>query len=136
MTPRLLADADVVVGGVSAAPYVGADIVAVSSVEIYTTPDAEERLVRDYGLEVADDQPNVLIRTAEETTLNALSHEADTSQGIRRLAVAAVVAADLADANDARTRRAAVQLLRTLLDDWIGCPFRTPVGGRVGRTHP
>lgn len=88
--------------GVSAAPALGADVVAPGIVEAYL-PEAEaERTVRRFELRETDEaRANVILRAASFWPFDG-----------QRMAPRAAVAADLAESIDERRRRAGLRLLR------------------------
>ncbi|SHG41937.1 helix-turn-helix domain-containing protein [Geodermatophilus nigrescens] len=95
-----------VASGLSAADAVGADIVAAgAAVEGYCTEGTLERLRRDLGLSDRG-EPNVVVR---------VPRFADLPLAGRQHMPVAVVAVDLAESSDVRTRRAGLDLLTAAL---------------------
>ena len=111
---RLLATAGVVAGGVTAAVDAGADLVLMSNAltEVYCDTGTFERLTRQYGL-AAVGTPNLLVRIPRHEV-----HAVLRAEGLPR----AVVAVDLIDASDVRTRRAGTDLLTSLVREHVGVP--------------
>jgi excisionase family DNA binding protein len=101
---RLVAEPSLVRTGVSAAPDVGADLVAADEVEGYVSVDDMARLREKFFLEESR-KPNVLLRVLQPPW----PFPPDT-----RVAPATAVALDLLDSTDERTRRAGRELLRSL----------------------
>ncbi|TYP90779.1 helix-turn-helix domain-containing protein [Blastococcus xanthinilyticus] len=105
---RLLDTDGVVPSGLTAAAAVGADIVArEAAVEVYSSQDTLDGLRGDLG--VSDrGEPNLVVRVPryDELTLTGRAHMP-----------AAVVAVDLAESPDVRTRRAGLDLLAAALGD-------------------
>lgn len=100
-----------VASGLSAADAVGADIVAAgAAVEGYCRAGTLERLRRDLGLSDRG-EPNVVVR---------VPRFADLPLADRRHMPAAVVAVDLAESSDVRTRRAGLDLLAAALGAFRG----------------
>lgn len=102
--PRLVDDRRLVLSGVSAAGHYGADIVAVDQVEAYVRSEDLEPMRREYALR--DPAPgataNVTLRVPRPTWPFSDRHP---------IAPQLVVAADLLDARDERSVRAARALL-------------------------
>lgn len=106
---RLTDDAACVAGGVSAASAVGADIVAIGFAEGYTDGPTQDRLVTQYAMVEADDDAdiNVNLRVLDDDLaflLNGRTHMPS-----------AVVACDLMESSEPRTRRAGALVLGDLL---------------------
>lgn len=102
---RLASDANFVRSGVSAAEEHRADISSRSVLDGYYSERDFNKLVYRYVLEpAAEAAANLIVRGIED----------DGALGGRRHMPLAVVAADLADSADDRSRRAGVQLLRRL----------------------
>lgn len=96
----------VVASGMTAANAVGADIVAVGAAdEIYCSAATLTRLRREFGLSNRG-ETNLIVRVPrfDELTLTGRAHMP-----------AAVVAVDLAESSDVRTRRAGLTLLEIAL---------------------
>lgn len=103
---RLLHADGVVASGMTAANAVGADIVAVGAAdEIYCSAVTLTRLRREFGLSNRG-ETNLIVRVPRFDAL--------TLTGRERMP-AAVVAADLTESSDVRTRRAGLTLLETAL---------------------
>lgn len=96
----------VIRGGVSAADDVGADIVSVGAAELYCAEQTRLLLVADYGL-TESREPNVIIRVPL-LEFSLLDHGHATMP-------AGVIAMDLLEADDVRTRRAGHQIVDQLL---------------------
>lgn len=104
---RVGEDARVVAGGVSAAPRVGADVVALDVRDGYVRGAEMASIVSEYGLELASvREANVRLRSIGDVWPFG-EHES--------VAPALVVALDLLEDSDARTRRAGQSLLRGAL---------------------
>lgn len=102
---RLLRDPRVVRSGVSAASDYGADISARGVVEFYCVGAYAEQLAHRYAL-----------RAVPEASANLILHRVKWQEPLSRRSVmpVGVVACDLADAADSRTRRAGRSLLQQL----------------------
>jgi excisionase family DNA binding protein len=102
---RLEDDERIVLGGVSAAGHHGADVIAVERLEGYVRADDLPRVMRAYGLRPPDhgEGSNVVLRVPA-----AAWPFADGERHAPRL----VVGADLREAGDERSVRAARELLR------------------------
>lgn len=110
----LLDDADVVRGGASAAPRVGADYVAPGRVELYVHPERMGKLEAGFGLVLDARGGNLLVRIPPASAWPFLvSAQQDTGDG--RDAPASVIAADLLDTKEDRALVAAAGILRPLL---------------------
>lgn len=96
----------VLAGGISAAEFVGADIVGLGAAEIYCTADRLAELTGEYGLSDRG-ETNLTVRVP------ALP-EADLLTG-RDAMPAAAVAVDLLESADIRTRRAGHDVAERLL---------------------
>jgi hypothetical protein len=109
---RVAADAACVPGGISAASAVGADIVAIGFAEAYATTPTLGRLVKQYAMEEAgsDTDLNVNLRVLDDDLTFLLTS--------RTRMPAAVVACDLMESPEPRTRRAGTQLLSDLLGEF------------------
>lgn len=97
---------DVIRGGVSAAPEVGADIVSVGAAELYCSEKTRDRLVDEFGLSVSGER-NIVVRIP--------LLEFSLLDGGRKVMPAGVVAMDLLSSDDIRTRRAGQQIANELL---------------------
>jgi excisionase family DNA binding protein len=102
--PRLGRDPRLVLSGVSAAGQHGVDLIALDQVEAYLRPEHLDSVRREYALRPpASDAPaNVILRVPRPTW--PFSDD-------ERVAPALVVAADLLDARDERSVRAARALI-------------------------
>lgn len=108
---RVLTEEGFVASGLSAADAVGADIVAVgAAAEGYCSAATLERLRRDLGLSDRG-EPNLVVRVPRFDDLPLTG---------RQHMPAAVVAVDLAESSDVRTRRAGLDLLTSALDAFRG----------------
>ena len=109
---RLAAETVLVAGGVSAASTVGADIVAIGFAELYADTTTHDRVVTEYALaDPSDDaDTNVNMRVLEDDLTFLLEGRGHMP--------AAVVAADLMESPESRTRRAGTQLLTDLLSQF------------------
>ena len=106
---RLADDAECVAGGVGAASAVGADIVAIGFAEVYTARSTRDRLVKQYALVEGgnDGDANVNLRVLDDDLTFLL--------GARTRMPSAVVACDLMESPEPRTRRAGTLVLSDLL---------------------
>jgi excisionase family DNA binding protein len=98
--PRLLAEPGVVRSGASAVSEVGADLIAADLAEAYVSGKRHEQLMRRYRLRPAD-RPNLILRVPRVMWPFAPD---------QTVAPTPVVAADLLDAGDDRSRRAGRKL--------------------------
>jgi hypothetical protein len=106
LVKRLANDPNFIRSGVSAADHYRADISSRSVLDGYYKERAFKNLVYRYALQpVPEGEANLVVRGIED----------DTALSRRQFMPVAVVAADLADSADARTRRAGMQLMRGLL---------------------
>lgn len=105
---EVLESAGVVASGLSAASTIGADIVGAGSAEIYCTDATMHGLVERFGLS-EHGESNLIIRIAHPPGDHLLEE--------RDVMPAAVVALDLMEATDTRTRRAGADLVARLLDE-------------------
>ena len=106
---RIAADEGCVAGGVSGASAAGADIVAIGFAEVYAAKATMDRLVRQYAMTQPgnDADINVNLRVLDDDLtflLNGITHMPS-----------AVVACDLMESPEPRTRRAGTLLLDDLL---------------------
>jgi hypothetical protein len=108
---QLVCDQRVCLGGVSAAPYVGLDVVAPGQVELYVAVDSLDSLVEDHFL-LSSSRPNVVLRAVP----GGWHLLAATSHGGVRVAPRLAVMVDLLEAHDARSNRAAGQLLHDIVN--------------------
>jgi hypothetical protein len=106
---RLAADAACVAGGVGAASAVGADIVALGFAEVYTARSTGDRIVKQYAMVEGgtDADINVNLRVLDDDLIFLLSG--------RTHMPSAVVACDLMESPEPRTRHAGTLLLSDLL---------------------
>ena len=104
---RLAADAACVASGVSAASAVGADIVAIGFAEIYTARSTHDRLVKQYATMEGGNDANVNLRVLDDDLIFLLNG--------RTHMPSAVVACDLMESPEPRTRRAGTLVLSDLL---------------------
>lgn len=103
---RLREDPRAAIGGVAAAMHYGVDLMgAADDVELYAEPDLFRELADAKRINLAPEAPNVLIRVPRLSPVLAFDAEH------AGYAPPAAVAADLADAGDERSVRAARQLL-------------------------
>ena len=100
----LAAEPDVVRSGVSAAANHGADIVASDFLEAYVPAARIAVLISQYGLDPDAERPNVVLRVVDEAVW-PFAPEMD-------MAPQSVVAVDLLEADDERSRRAGAELAR------------------------
>lgn len=109
----LIAETGVLVTGVAAARAHQADLGTGGHGEVYTSPDRASRLVDDFFL-VRSETGNITIRTsAEDWPLLAGQVHLD-----HLVAPRLVVAVDLLEADDSRSRAAGRKLLARALRDW------------------
>ncbi|SNS42626.1 DNA binding domain-containing protein, excisionase family [Geodermatophilus saharensis] len=108
---RVLAAEGVLASGITAADAVGADVVAAGArAELYCTAQTLGALRRELGLSDRG-EPNLLVRVPRFSDLPLIG---------RDRMPAAVVAVDLAESADVRTRRAGLDLLTTALAGFRG----------------
>lgn len=100
---RLVDDPGVVRGGVSAARDHDADLIAGEPIELYVRRSRLAELVDRYALDSDADRPNVLVRIVDD---DAWPFGDDAG-----VAPWPVVAVDLLDAGDDRSRRAGLELI-------------------------
>jgi hypothetical protein len=121
---RLRKDPRAAVGGVVAAMHYGLDLLGANDdVELYVEPELFRELVDEKRINLAPEVPNVLIRVPRLSPALAFD---DKHAGF---APPAAVAADLADAGDERSVRAARQLLAEL-EGRPRITFRAVAGAR------
>jgi len=101
---RLASEPDVVRSGVSAAANHGADILAADFFEAYVPETRIAAIIDQYGLDPDAERPNVVLRVVGEAVW-PFSPEVD-------VAPRSVVAVDLLEADDERSRRAGAELAR------------------------
>jgi excisionase family DNA binding protein len=108
----VITDDDVVLGGMSAAEQVGADIVTLGDHEdeLYCADATLRRLTKEYGLSSAG-QANLIVRVPKLADVELLR---------RPVMPVAVVAVDLLDSDDVRTRRAGAKLLEQAITVHVG----------------
>lgn len=100
-----LADENIVVrSGVSAAREYNADIVALEFLEAYVPASRIEELAKKYALESSPERPNILFRLVPDRVWPFPKNA--------KVASRVVVAVDLLDADNERTRRAGAELAR------------------------
>ena len=104
--PLLKDEPDIVPSGISAAAHYPLDIVVVDHFEGYIPASALPALVRRFALVENAARPDVTLRTVADHLWPFGPDE--------EVAPLAVVAVDLLEANDGRTRRAGAQLLQLL----------------------
>ncbi|MGH6655628.1 MAG: type IV toxin-antitoxin system AbiEi family antitoxin [Actinocrinis sp.] len=107
---------EVILGGVSAAPHVGADYLAPNRADLYVRPNMAELLAAEFGMTLDPRGGNVLIRIPPTEAWSFLE-SASSSDQLIRYAPPAVVAADLLDIHQDRARSAADRLLDRLAAD-------------------
>ncbi len=100
----LAAEPEVVRSGVSAASNHGADIVASDFLESYVPEARIAAIVNQYGLDPDAERPNIILRVVDEAVW-PFAPEMD-------MAPQSVVAVDLLEADDERSRRAGAELAR------------------------
>ena len=98
----LAVEPDVVSAGVSAAAEYGADIVASGFLEAYVPEERVAALVRQYGLDPDAERPNIILRVVGDSVWPFAPEIA--------VAPRPVVAVDLLEADDERSRRAGAEL--------------------------
>lgn len=98
----LAAESGLVRSGVSAAADCGADIVALDFLEAYVSEGRIAALIKQYGLDPDAERPNAVLRVVDEEAW-------PFAPGID-VAPRAVVAIDLLEADDERSRRAGAAL--------------------------
>ncbi|MDJ0497497.1 MAG: helix-turn-helix domain-containing protein [Acidimicrobiia bacterium] len=102
----LAAEPEVVRSGVSAAADHGADIVASDFLEAYVPAARIPAIINQYGLDPDAERPNILLRIVDEAAW-PFAPEMD-------MASRSVVAVDLLEADDERSRRAGAELAQHL----------------------
>ena len=100
---RVAEDDRVVRGGVSGAKEHRVDLVVRDAAEVYVRAGELADVVNSYALDEGADRPNVILRVVED--------EAWPFQEDVRVAPWPVVAVDLLDADDERSRRAGLELI-------------------------
>ena len=106
---RLAADAACVPSGVSAASVVGADIVAIGFAEVYTARSTHDRIVKQYAMVEGGNDSDINVN------LRVLDDDLTFLLGGRTHMPSAVVACDLMESPEPRTRRAGTVVLSDLL---------------------
>lgn len=104
---RLSQEPALVLSGISAAPHYKLDVFPRKELEAYVSSKQLKRLQREYRLE-SSDRPNVLLRSVED----AWPFRRDENP-----APAAVVAIDLLESADERSRRAGSQLWKRVIGE-------------------
>lgn len=99
---RIVDDVRSVRGGVSAAPDHGVDLIVSDEAEIYMRASDALNVADDYALDEGSDRPNVIMHVVDDDVW-------PFDEGVR-VAPWPVVAVDLLDANDERSRRAGLEL--------------------------
>lgn len=100
---RLGADPGVVRSGASALAEYDVDLIAREEAEIYVRASKLADVVDRYALDEESDRPNVIVRVVDDEVW-PFQHDA-------RVAPWSVVAVDLLDADDERSRRAGLELI-------------------------
>ena len=100
---RLGVERAVVRSGVSAAADSGVDLIAGDEAEFYVRASKLADLVGRYALDEESDRPNAVVRIVDD--------EVWPFDNDDRVAPWSVVAVDLLDANDERSRRAGLELI-------------------------
>ena len=100
---RISSEADVVRGGVSALNEHGVDLIVSDEAEIYVRASKVADLVDRYALDPHADRPNLVVRVVDDGVW--LFGEGE------KVASWSVVAVDLLDARDERSRRAGFELI-------------------------
>jgi hypothetical protein len=108
----LLSDSRIRLGGVSAAPRVGLDLVAAGQSEVYIAQGDLEAVTDEYML-LPSARSNVILHIVPGPWHLGMHEPADTGRPVPR----AIVVADLFEAGDARSRRAAQTLLTAVNAD-------------------
>ncbi|WP_204079150.1 excisionase family DNA-binding protein [Mycobacterium riyadhense] len=98
--PDLLASADVVASGVSAASHYGLGLGVGGAGDAYVSSQVRDRLVRDYAL-IPSDRGNLTLRVVDQGWHLATATAAENCRVAPRL----ITGVDLVDDADARTRR-------------------------------
>jgi excisionase family DNA binding protein len=101
---RLADEPSVVRSGVSAAVEHGADLLAPDFLEAYVPASAVEGMISRYALDGEAERPNIVLRIVEDSAWPFSPGE--------RIAPRAVVAVDLLESEDQRSRRAGLALAR------------------------
>lgn len=100
---RVAKDARVVRGGVSAAREHRVDVIIQDAAEVYVSASGMVDLIDSYALDENADRPNVILRVVDD--------EAWPFHEREQVASWPVVAVDLLDADDERSRRAGLELI-------------------------
>ena len=106
---RLAADAACIASGVSAASAVGADIVALGFAEVYTARSTRDRLVEQYAMVEGGNDADINVN------LHVMDDDLKFLLNGRTHMPSAVVACDLMESPEPRTRRAGTLVLSDLL---------------------
>lgn len=99
---RIARDPEIVRGGVSAAAEHGADVIASERFEGYLRASGLDALVSRFSLDGDAERPNVVLRVVDDAVW-PFSEE-------QRAAGRAIVAVDLLESDDARSRRSGIEL--------------------------
>lgn len=108
---RIVNKVGVVRGGVSAAPEHDVDLIAVNSADVYVRESLLSALVDRYELDAQADRPNIAVRVVSDD--DWLFDAED------EVAPWPVVAVDLLDASDGRSRRAGLDLIERHRSDLV-----------------
>ena len=100
---RVALDDRVVQGGVSAAHEHHADLIVQDSAEVYVRAGDAAAIVENYALDDNADRPNLILHVVDD--------EAWPFDGRQQVASWPVVAVDLLDSDDERSRRAGLELI-------------------------
>jgi excisionase family DNA binding protein len=109
----LLGRPDVVATGISAAADYGIGLGAGASADAYVTSDTRDRLIREHFL-IASGQGNLTLRVVDEGWHLVTMRPGEYRQITPRL----IVAVDLAEDTDLRTRNAGRELISDALQSW------------------
>lgn len=103
---RLRNESQLVLAGASAAPQVGADLLPGDEVDAYIRESNLQSVVKRYALSSRAENKNVVLRSVDDVCWPFAENE--------RVASPAIVAVDLLESRDERSRRAAAALIRSL----------------------
>ena len=101
---RLASEPNLILSGVSAAADHGVDVLASDFLEAYVPLSQAQDIVRRYALDADAERPNILLRIVGDSVWPFASGD--------RVAARAVVAVDLLESEDDRSRRAGSALAR------------------------